>query len=194
MKEALGIAALVVLTVVLLLGMRAGWRRRAVASAAVVPGLATAPADLGAVRFGPVAATYVSTTAAGDWLERVVAHDLGVRSSAEVSVTDAGVLVTRAGAQDLFVPAGDLLGAGRSPGIAGKVVGGEGLVVLRWRSPSGDGPGAELETGLRTRRRDDREPLTRAVDELVAATGAPAAAPAAPPNHETDPPPRSAHE
>ena len=170
MKDVLGIAALVALTVVVLVAMRAGWHRRAVSSAAVVPALAAVPADLGTVRLGPVAATYVSTTVAGDWLDRVVAHDLGVRSAASVSVTDAGVLVARTGARDLFVPAADLVGAGRAPGMAGKVVGGQGLVVLRWRAPSADGgPRTELETGLRTRRGADRAPLTQAVDALVTA-------------------------
>lgn len=183
MKDALGIAALVALAVVLLLGMRSGWHRRAATSAAVVPALAAAPPDLAPVRFGPVAATYVSTTVAGDWLDRVVAHDLGVRSAASVSVVDAGVLVARTGARDLFVPAADLLGAGRSPGMAGKVVGGQGLVVLRWRAAAADGgPGTELETGLRTRHGADRTPLAQAVDALVTARRTPDApdAPTAP--------------
>ncbi|WP_199424044.1 PH-like domain-containing protein [Actinotalea solisilvae] len=182
MREALGIAVLVVLLVVVLLAMRAGWRSRAARSATLVPALPPVPAPdaLGAVRLGPVEATYVSTTVAGDWLDRVVAHDLGARSAASVTVHDAGVLLTRAGARDLFVPAAALRDAHLAPGIAGKVAGGEGVVVLRWEVVGargarlgGDAPGATvLDSGLRPRRSADRQALVSAVRALVAAGAA----------------------
>ncbi len=147
-------------------GMRAGWNRRRRSTAALVPALPTRPDGLGARRFGPVEAVYVSTTAAGDWLDRVVAADLGVRSPASVSVHDAGVLVERTGAADLFVPAGALRAATAAPGIAGKVVGGDGLVVLTWAVAADDARG--LDTGLRTRHAADREALIAAAGELAA--------------------------
>lgn len=178
MREAVGIAVLLVVLVVVLLAMRAGWRGRAQRSATLVPVLpAVPPADrLGAARTGAVDAVYVSTTVAGDWLDRVVAHDLGVRSIASVRLHDAGLVVTRTGARDLFVPAAALREARLEPGIAGKVVGGQGLVVVGWEAVAargamlrGDDPAAAtlLETGLRLRHAADREALVAAVRTLL---------------------------
>ncbi len=178
MREAVGIAVLVVVLVVVLLAMRAGWRGRARRSATLVPVLPPVPAALGAALTEPVEAIYVSTTVAGDWLDRVVAHDLGVRSAASVRVHEGGVVVARPGARDLVVPAENLRGASLVPGIAGKVVGGQGIVVVRWEAVAargallrGDEPAAPtlLDTGLRPRRAVDRERLLAALRPLVAA-------------------------
>ena len=171
----LGITLAILLVVLVVLAMVRGWRGRAVRSAAVLDAPPAVPADLGAARLAPVAATYVSTTTAGDWLDRVVAHDLGVRSAATVRVHDAGVHVERRGARDLFVPVAALVAVERTPGMAGKFVGGDGLVVLRWRGTGRDGP-VELDTGLRTRRARDRTALDAALAGLL-----PGATP--PPSH-----------
>lgn len=167
-REALSVAVLAFLVVVLLVLMRKGWRGRAERSAILVGGLPAIPDDLGTPLLGPVEGTYVSTTLAGRWLDRVVAHDLGNRSAAQVTVAPAGVLVRRQGATDLLVPARDLLGAALAPAIAGKVVGGEGLVVLHWRLGT-----QEVETGLLPRHRADRPALVEAVTHLITPTSAP---------------------
>jgi hypothetical protein len=181
-REAVGIAVLLVVLAVVLLAMRAGWRGRAQRSATLVPVLPQVPADeLGGVRYGPVEGTYVSTTVAGDWLDRVVAHDLGSRSPASATVYDAGVLLSRRGARDVFLPGAALRGVSLAPGIAGKVVGGEGVVVLRWEAVggrgarfAGDARGVTvLETGLRLRRSADRQDLVSAVRSLVRVDAAP---------------------
>lgn len=178
MREAVGIAVLVLVLAAVLLAMRAGWRGRARRSATLVPVLPDAPEQLGPALTEPIEATYVSTTVAGDWLDRVVAHDLGVRSSATVTVHRGGVVVARTGARDLVVPAAALRGASLEPGIAGKVVGGQGLVVLRWEAVAargallrGDPPAraTALDTGLRPRRAADRVRLVETVTALVAA-------------------------
>ena len=161
------VSTLVLVLVVLLVfwAMRTGWRARTRRSSALVPALPAAPADLGAQRLGDVDATYVSTTRAGDWLDRVTAHDLGVRSGAQVAVFDAGVRIIRQGASDLFVPTASVRGAAPAPGIAGKVVGGEGLVVLTWQADPTDPRG--LDTGLRPQHAADRERLVAAVTALT---------------------------
>lgn len=164
-RQAVSTLVLVLVVLVLLWGMRAGWRARTRRSATLVPALPSAPADLGAERLGPVDATYVSTTRAGDWLDRVTAQGLGVRSPAQVAVFDAGVRITRQGATDLFVPATALRGASAAPGMAGKVVGGEGLVVLTWQADAADPRG--LDTGLRPKRAADRERLLAALETLT---------------------------
>jgi hypothetical protein len=161
------VSTLVLLLVVLLLlwGMRAGWRARTRRSAVLVPALPQTPSQLGAELLGTVDATYVSTTRAGDWLDRVTAQGLGVRSPAQVTVFDAGVRITRQGATDLFVPTAALRGATGAPGMAGKVVGGEGLVVLTWQADPADPRG--LDTGLRPKHAADRERLLAALETLT---------------------------
>lgn len=172
------IVVMVLIFVALLLLMRAGWRRRAVRTGAAVPGIPGVPDVLGAPLGPPIEATYVSTTSAGDWLDRIVAHDLGVRSAAVVTVHENGVVLARQGARDVFVPARSLVAVERTPGMAGKYVGGEGLVVLRWRATAGtattaDDSEALLDTGLRTRRAADRDVLTNAVRGLLQTTPSP---------------------
>lgn len=164
-RQAVSVVVLLLVVVVAFWGMRAGWRARTRRSAELVATLPAVPTDRGAQRFGPVDATYVSTTRAGDWLDRVTAQDLGVRSPAQVAVFDAGVQITRQGATDLFVPAAVLLGATSAPGIAGKVVGGEGLVVLTWQADPADPRG--LDTGLRPKHAADRERLLAALETVI---------------------------
>jgi hypothetical protein len=164
-RQAVSTVVLVLVVIVALWGMRAGWRARTRRSSALVTALPAAPAALGIERLGPVDATYVSTTRAGDWLDRVTAHGLGVRSRAEVSVFDAGVRIARQGATDLFVPASAVRGAGGAPGMAGKVVGGEGLVVLTWQADPADPRG--LDTGIRPTHAADR---ARLIDALMTLT------------------------
>ena len=144
-------------------GMWRGWRRRARASAAAVPSIPAVPDDLGATRLGPLEATYVSSTASGDWLDRVAAHDLGNRSAAEVEVHDTGVLLRRRGATDVFVPADRLRTVGTAPGMAGKFMGGDSLVVLTWDT----GSDRVLDTGLLVRHRSERPALVAAVQALI---------------------------
>lgn len=158
--------------VVLLLLILGGRRRLTQRTGQLVPQPRAAPADLGAPRLGPLEATYVSTTLAGDWLARVGAHGLGDRAAATVTVHDAGVLVERAGAPTVFLPADALRGAGLAPGMAGKYVGADGLVVLTWLAPSdGRVRAVELDTGLRTRHPADKSRLVDAVRHLLAAPG-----------------------
>lgn len=137
-----------------------GWRRRG-RRQADVGALHPVPDPLSASAFGPVETIYVSTTRAGDWLDRVVVHGLGTRSAAEVSVHPDGVLVQRTSAPDVWVPAADLTGVRRESGAAGKFVREGGLVVLTWTL--GD---AGLDTALRTRYEHDRDALERAVQDL----------------------------
>jgi hypothetical protein len=161
----------VVIGVVLLFVVVTGRRRLARRTHTLVPVPPTPPADpaeLGALRLGPVPAVYVSSTTAGDWLARVGAHGLGDRSNAEVAVHDAGVLMTRTGAPTVFVPRTSLRGVGLAPGMAGKYVGADGLVVVTWHVPTdGRADAVDLDTGLRTRFATDRARLVDAVRHLM---------------------------
>ena len=141
--------------------MLRGWRRRA-ARQADVPPLCPRPADLGAQLLGPVEGIYVTSTTAGDWLDRIVVRDLGVRSQATARVTPAGVSFDRVGATDVFVPAAWLRGVRREKGMAGKYVEEGGLVVLTWELGE-----RLLDTGFRARRAAEADALVAAVEGLV---------------------------
>ncbi|WP_426592031.1 hypothetical protein ACPPVS_09520 [Cellulomonas sp. McL0617] len=164
----LAVIILIGMVVVALIIMRAGWSSRARRTAEFVPSLPVAPASLGRSLFGPVPMIYISTTRAGDWLERITANGLGARSRAEVEVFDAGVRMARTGAPDLFVPTAALRDVTVAPGIAGKVVGRDGIVVVTWQATPDDPRG--VDTGLRPRHAGDREPLVDAIVPLIRLT------------------------
>jgi hypothetical protein len=82
------------------------------------------------------------------------------------------VRIERRGATDVFVPTASLRGVRRTPGMAGKYVGGEGIVVIEWSATAPDGSPAPLDTGIRTQHKADRALLVAAVD-AVAASAAP---------------------
>jgi hypothetical protein len=138
--------------------MLRGYRRRA-ARQADLPAPPAAPES--AARAEGVEGVYASTTTHGDWLDRIAVHGLGVRSNAVAAVSDAGVFFTREAAPDLFIPAGDLVGAELAPGIAGKVTGGDGVVLVTWRLG-----GRTLDTGFHPRARAERERLVSAINAL----------------------------
>lgn len=157
--------AVVVLAVLLAWGlMYVGWRGRA-RRQGDLPAPHQPPEVLQeqAVRDG-VEVTYVSTTAAGDWLDRVAAHGLGATGHARLLVVPDGVVVVRTGARDVFIPAGDLRDARRESARAGKAVPGDGLVVVDWSLG-----GTVVSTAVRPRRAADRDPLVVQVRDLVTA-------------------------
>ncbi|MGX2998336.1 PH-like domain-containing protein [Streptomyces sp. JNUCC 64] len=110
--------------------MREGWKWRGTLQNDLPP-LHAAPADPGTPRL-TLHGRYHGSTTAGQWLDRIVAHGLGARSRAELTLTDAGLTVVRPGADDFFVPADRLRGARLDKGIAGKVLAEGGLLVVTW--------------------------------------------------------------
>jgi hypothetical protein len=147
-------------------GMWHGWRARQ-RRQADVPELPEVPQDLGPAR-AAADGTYVVTTTAGDWLDRIAVHGLGERSEATLSVVADGVLFRRQGAPDVFVPAASLRGVRLERGMAGKFVEEGGLVVVTWQHGEGQRQ-RELDTGFRPRAGEDREVLVSAVSALVGA-------------------------
>jgi hypothetical protein len=137
-----------------------GWRNRLRRQADVDP-LPEIPAELGtavAVADGQ----YVASTTAGDWLDRIAVHNLGIRTNAELSVHPQGVLFDRSGAGPVFIPAASLTGVRQESGMAGKFVEKDGLLVLSWMLGS-----RELDSGFRTRHADDKTTLLNALQDLI---------------------------
>lgn len=110
--------------------MREGWKWRGTLQSDVAE-LPQAPEEPGEPKL-TMSGRYHGSTEAGRWLDRIVAHGLGTRSRAELTLTDAGLVVDRPGATDFFVPAGKLREARLDKGIAGKVLTEGGLLVVTW--------------------------------------------------------------
>ena len=137
-----------------------GWRNRLRRQADVDP-LPEIPGALGAA-LAVADGQYVASTTAGDWLDRIAVHNLGIRTNAELSVHPEGVLFDRSGAAPVFIPAASLTGVRQESGMAGKFVEKDGLLVLSWMLGT-----RELDSGFRTRHADDKTTLLKALQDLI---------------------------
>jgi hypothetical protein len=150
------------LAVVVFALLAVGWRNR-LRRQSDVDALPAVPAALSA----PLAAAngqYVASTTAGDWLDRIAVHNLGIRSNAELSIHPEGALFERSGAAPVFIPAGRLTGVRQESGMAGKFVEKDGLLVISWMLGA-----RELDSGFRTRHADDKTTLLNALQDLISA-------------------------
>ncbi|MER5775186.1 hypothetical protein ABT144_13005 [Streptomyces sp. NPDC002039] len=139
--------------------MRQGWKWRG-ALQSDLPELPAAPSGLPEHRLA-LTGRYHGSTTAGQWLDRIVAHGLGVRSRVELTLTDAGLDVVRPGATDFFVPAARLRGARLDKGIAGKVLTEGGLLVVTWAH--GD---KLIDSGFRSDRAAEHAAWVEAINHM----------------------------
>ena len=109
---------------------------------------------------------YHGSTTAGQWLDRIVAHGLGVRSRVTLTLTEQGVRAERPGAADFFIPAGRLRGARTDKGIAGKVLTEDGLLVITWQHG-----GRLLDSGFRSDRAAEHAVWLEHLRGLIGDTG-----------------------
>lgn len=140
-----------------------GWRNKLKRQQDVAP-LPAVPDDVGPASLS-VGGQYVVTTVAGDWLERIAVHGLGIRTNAELSIHPDGVLIARSGAADIFIATQALHEVGTIAGMAGKFVEKDGLVVLTWQLGE-----QEVDTGFRTAAAEAKKPLLEALKALLPAT------------------------
>ncbi|WP_405782424.1 hypothetical protein [Streptomyces sp. NBC_00859] len=157
--------------------MREGWKWRGTLQSDL-PELPTAPDDPGAARL-EMSGRYHGSTTAGHWLDRIVAHGLGTRSKAEVTLTDAGIDVVRPGANDFFIPAARLSEARLDKGIAGKVLTEGGLLIITWHH--GD---RLIDSGFRSDRAAEQASWVDAVNAMCRPAGG--TAPAVTTDKKTD--------
>ncbi|MFF8287002.1 hypothetical protein ACF06W_30420 [Streptomyces albus] len=148
--------------------MRQGWKWRGTLQGDL-PELPQRPEQSGEPLL-TAAGRYHGSTSAGQWLDRIVAHGLGTRSRAELTLTARGLDVARPGAADFFVPADRLRGARLDTGIAGKVLTEGGLLVVTWEHG-----GRRLDSGFRFDRSAEQAAWVEKInamsgDDAVAAT------------------------
>ncbi|MFF0464218.1 PH-like domain-containing protein [Streptomyces mexicanus] len=140
--------------------MREGWKWRGTLQSDL-PELPEAPQETGAAKL-TMTGRYHGSTTAGQWLDRIVAHGLGTRSRAELTLTDAGVEVVRPGASDFFVPTDRLRGARLDKGIAGKVLTEGGLLIVTWEHG-----GKLLDSGFRSDRAAEHTDWVEALNSMI---------------------------
>lgn len=142
-----------------LLAMWIGWRRRTRRQGVVLPAFPEPPEGLGdrAARL-ETSGVYVSTVNAGDWQDRITVGDVGHRAAGAMRWYAEGLLIDRTGASALWIPIGSIVDARTDRALAGKVMGTEGLLVVRWRHGS-----HELDTGFRG---DDKSVYPQWVETL----------------------------
>lgn len=124
-------------------GMRHGWRRQAREQSVEFPPFPEVPADPGRV-LDEARGSYVATTRAGHWQERVVTRGVGLRGNATLRRYAAGVEVDRDGAVGFWIPRDRIERLDTASGMAGKVMGTRSLLTITWRL--GD---ASLDTGFK---------------------------------------------
>lgn len=89
------------------------------------------PEGLSAPMLG-VEGEYISTTPSGRPFERIQDQGLGFKALGALDLHREGLLVLRTGAEDLFIPAQDIVSVERTQGQAGKFVEPKGLIAVTW--------------------------------------------------------------
>ncbi|GAB3570760.1 PH-like domain-containing protein [Spelaeicoccus albus] len=161
MGKLIGVVVTVVIILLIFALMRRGWtsRRGRQDDIPAPAGVPAAPGEPGTSAEG----TYVCTTRAGDWLDRIAVHDLGIRTGAAVEVYAGGIAVRRDGQPDFYIPRSDLRSVSTADGMAGKFVEAGGLVVIGWTLGHTD-----VDTGFRTRYAADKTTLIESISQLEA--------------------------
>ena len=93
--------------------------------------------------------TYVATTFATDWLQRVHAHGLSLPSRAQFIFFEDGIGIDTA-KMDMFIPFEHIKSVGTTHALAGKVYEADGMIAVTWNL--GD---IEVVTGFRASTTED---------------------------------------
>jgi hypothetical protein len=146
--------------------MRQGWKWRG----SLQSGLPELPATPDGFADGEKLLTltgrYHASTTAGQWLDRIVAHGLGTRSKAELTLTTQGLDVVRPGAAGFFVPAAALREARLDKALAGKVLPEGGLLVITWEHG-----GTLIDSGFRSDHAAEHQAWVDAIGHLTGTAG-----------------------
>jgi hypothetical protein len=154
---------LLILVALMYLGFRNRRRRQAAALPAFphVPVSYTDPDAITTV-LPRADGVYISTTTTASWQDRVVVGDYGFRANASLYRAADGVLIERAGSANMWIPQESIVDVRREKGLAGKVMGTDSLLVIRWRN--GD---VEFDTGFLG---DHQEDYPKWIDSLTSDT------------------------
>jgi hypothetical protein len=128
------VAGMVLIILGVLLLMRRSWRTMRRGDRLGLSDL-PAPMDQAPPGFDPdeeIQALFLGTSPHGQWLSKVLIHDLGTRARARVSWDSTGIWIERSGASDLFIPRSSLVEVTLGSGVAGSVRAKNSVVVFVW--------------------------------------------------------------
>ncbi|BDT87932.1 hypothetical protein [Nocardia cyriacigeorgica] len=145
MERALWVVGLALLWAVLIYLMYRGWQNRAARQAERIGELPPVPQELGAQVLEPTTGLYLGSTMAPSWQDRIAVGDLGFRATAELTRFERGILLERHGASVIWIPQESITAVRTERGHAGKVMTEDGVLVIRWKLPTG----TEIDTGFR---------------------------------------------
>lgn len=145
MERTLWVVGLLALFVLCVWLMYRGWQNRAKRQIERIGELPTVPADLGAQLLEPTTGLYLGSTLAPSWQDRIAVGDLGFRATAELTRFERGILLERDGATVIWIPQESITAVRTERGHAGKVMTEDGVLVIRWKLPTG----TEIDTGFR---------------------------------------------
>jgi len=151
-------ALLVVLIAFLIRQMLRGWVHRAQRQVELIGRLPALPDSVGPAIVAPTKGLYVGTTLVPHWNDKVAVGDLGFRAKAVLTRFPEGIMVQRTGAGPIWIPDESIVVIRTERAIAGKALTHDGILVIRWRLPSG----VEIDTGFRA---DVRAELNRWLEE-----------------------------
>ncbi len=132
-----------------------GWRARGRRQAAAIGEIPTAPDRLAELVYGPVGGVYVGSTIAPHWQDRVAVGDWGFRAVVNLSRYADGYLLERGRGDPMWIADDALVETRRASKLAGKVIPGGGLLVVRWELPTG----TVIDTGFRADDKTDYQHL-----------------------------------
>lgn len=151
-------AVLALLVAFFIRRMMRGWLNRAQRQAEMIGTLPALPDTVGPAIVAPTKGLYVGTTLVPHWNDKVAAGDLGFRAKAVLTRFPEGIMVQRNGAGPVWIPDESIVVVRAERAIAGKALTHDGILVIRWRLPSG----IEIDTGFRA---DVRAELNRWLEE-----------------------------
>ncbi|GAA0035898.1 MULTISPECIES: PH-like domain-containing protein [Brevibacterium] len=160
MDRSVSVLIIAGVVVLIMLALTWGWTRRKSRQTEVA---APAKPHLGITPIAdPVEGSYVSTTTAGNPLDRVAIHGLGIRTTGELVVTDGGVIMDLAGREDFLIPRADIVSVDTTSGMIGKFVERGGIVRITWRLGE-----TLVDTGFRARYAADTAPTVNRIREMI---------------------------
>lgn len=132
-----------------------GWRQRAEQQDELLGTLPALPERLGQAVIAPARGIYIGSTVVPNRLERITAGALGDRARGVLTRYPEGIMLERTGTTPVWMPQGSLVGVRAERVLARKVLPAGrqaagtgtsgGLLVIRWRLPSG----IEIDTAFR---------------------------------------------
>lgn len=108
-----------------------GWRSRKARQEAIFESPAEALEFFGE-ELARASGSYVATSFANDFLERINAYGLGIRGVAEILVFTEGILVVRRGERPLAIDKSQITGVSNSQYVIDRAVEAEGIISISW--------------------------------------------------------------